>query len=66
MPETFELQVRTLFQHAYAEPQHNLGYKPGDAQLTDEVRRELAWVAASSWGADQALDRVREQLLGTE
>lgn len=66
MPETFELQVRTLFQHAYAEPQHNLGYKPGDAQLTDEVRRELAWIAASSWGADQALDRVRGQLLGTE
>jgi ppGpp synthetase/RelA/SpoT-type nucleotidyltranferase len=61
MPETFELQVRTLFQHAYAEPQHDLGYKPG-APLSDDVRRELAWVAASSWGADQALDRVRETM----
>jgi ppGpp synthetase/RelA/SpoT-type nucleotidyltranferase len=64
MPETFELQVRTLFQHAYAEPQHNLGYKPG-APLTDEVRRELAWIAASSWGADHALERARGQLLDT-
>lgn len=63
MPETFELQVRTLFQHAYAEPQHDLGYKPGGADLTDETRRELAWIAASSWGADHALDRVRAQLL---
>jgi ppGpp synthetase/RelA/SpoT-type nucleotidyltranferase len=61
MPETLEMQVRTLFQHAYAEPQHDLGYKPG-ASLADEVKRELAWVAASSWGADQALDRVRKKL----
>lgn len=61
MPQTFELQVRTLFQHAYAEPQHDLGYKPG-APLGDEVRRELAWIAASSWGADHALDRVRRSL----
>jgi ppGpp synthetase/RelA/SpoT-type nucleotidyltranferase len=61
MPQTFEMQVRTLFQHAYAEPQHDLGYKPG-SPLTDEVRRELAWIAASSWGADHALDRVRRSL----
>jgi putative GTP pyrophosphokinase len=61
MPETLEMQVRTLFQHAYAEPQHDLGYKPG-ASLADEVKRELAWVAASSWGADQALDRVKKTL----
>jgi GTP pyrophosphokinase len=61
MPTTFELQIRTLFQHAYAEPQHDLGYKP-DVPLGDEERRELAWIAASAWGGDQALDRVREKL----
>jgi putative GTP pyrophosphokinase len=61
MPRTFELQVRTLFQHAYAEPQHELGYKPG-APLEDSVRRELAWIAASSWGGDQALERIRTTL----
>ena len=61
MPKTLELQVRTLFQHAYAEPQHDLGYK-ADVPLGDEERRELAWIAASAWGADQALDRVRKKL----
>jgi putative GTP pyrophosphokinase len=61
LPRTFELQIRTLFQHAYAEPQHDLAYKP-EAPPSDEIRRELAWVAASGWGADQALERMRVQL----
>jgi putative GTP pyrophosphokinase len=61
LPRTFELQIRTLFQHAYAEPQHDLAYKP-ETPPSDDVRRELAWVAASSWGADQALERVRTNL----
>jgi len=56
-PTTFELQVRTLFQHAWAEPQHDLGYK-GTADLSEESERELAWAAASAWGADQAIQRV--------
>lgn len=61
LPRTFELQIRTLFQHAYAEPQHDLAYKP-ETPPSDEIRRELAWVAASSWGADQAIERVRLKL----
>jgi ppGpp synthetase/RelA/SpoT-type nucleotidyltranferase len=61
-PSTFELQVRTLFQHAWAEPQHDLGYKSKDA-LSEESQRELAWAAASAWGADQALQRVAERML---
>ena len=59
MPQTFEMQVRTLFQHAYAEPQHDLGYKP-DMPIDDDIRRELAWIAAGCWGGDQALERVRK------
>ena len=57
LPKTFELQIRTLFMHAWAEPQHQLGYK-GSQDLPREVRRELAWIAASAWGADQAYGRV--------
>jgi putative GTP pyrophosphokinase len=59
MPTTFELQLRTLFMHAYAEPQHDLAYKVAE-ELPGHVRRELAWIAASAWGADRAYNRVRE------
>lgn len=58
VPTTFELQVRTLMMHAYAEPQHDLQYKAA-RDLPAAIRRELAWIAASAWGADQALERVR-------
>ena len=59
LPPTFELQMRTIFMHAYAETQHDIGYK-SVLDLPPDIRRELAWVAASSWGADQALRRVWE------
>lgn len=39
--------------HAYAEPQHNLGYKRMKT-IPSEINRQLAWVAATSWGADKA------------
>jgi putative GTP pyrophosphokinase len=59
VPNTFELQIRTLFIHAYAEPQHDLAYK-GAGDLPKDIRRELAWIAASAWGADRAYERVRQ------
>jgi putative GTP pyrophosphokinase len=58
MPQTFEMQVRTLFQHAYAETQHDLDYKSA-IPVDDAINRELAWIAAGCWGGDQALERVR-------
>lgn len=58
VPTTFELQIRTIFMHAYAEPQHNIAYR-APTELPRDVRRELAWIAASAWGADQAYERVR-------
>lgn len=59
MPRTIEIQLRTLFMHAYAEPQHDIGYK-AVTELPSQVRRELAWIAASAWGADQACQRIYE------
>ena len=54
LPHTFELQIRTIFMHAYAEPQHNIGYKTAQ-ELPREIRRELAWIAASAWGGRQGI-----------
>jgi putative GTP pyrophosphokinase len=55
MPTTFELQIRTLFMHAWAEPQHDLGYK---GVVDVDTKRELAWIAASAWGADRTLNEI--------
>jgi ppGpp synthetase/RelA/SpoT-type nucleotidyltranferase len=55
-PTCFELQIRTLFMHAWAEPQHDLAYK--GSELPRELRREFAWAAASAWGADQSFERI--------
>jgi putative GTP pyrophosphokinase len=61
MPTTFELQIRTLFMHAYAEPQHEFGYK-AVTDLEPAPRRRLAWIASSAWGADRAYEDVRQEV----
>jgi putative GTP pyrophosphokinase len=58
-PTTFELQVRTIFMHAYAEPQHDFAYKT-KRDIDRGTVRELAWIAASAWGADQSYERLRK------
>ncbi len=65
LPPTLELQIRTLFMHAYAEPQHNIAYKE-TKDLHSSIMRELAWIAASSWGADQAYSRVWKWYVSTQ
>lgn len=52
VPTVFELQIKTLFQHAWSEAEHDLGYKPG-IDLTPDEKRKIAFSAAQAWGADQ-------------
>nr|EES53781.1 MAG: conserved hypothetical protein [Leptospirillum ferrodiazotrophum] len=58
--EFFELQIKTLFQHAWSEAEHDLGYKP-KCTLTTEQKRRLAFTAAQAWGADWMFDELHRQ-----
>jgi len=58
-PKFFELQIKTLFQHAWSEAEHDIGYKP-TIQLTSDQKRKIAFTAAQAWGAD----KIFEELLG--
>jgi putative GTP pyrophosphokinase len=58
--ELFELQIKTLFQHAWSEAEHDLGYKPS-GKLTSDQNRRLAFTAAQAWGADQIFDEMFHQ-----
>jgi putative GTP pyrophosphokinase len=63
VPEFFELQVKTLWQHAWAEANHDLGYKP-EAPLTAEQKRKLAFTAAQGWGADRIFEELLQETSG--
>lgn len=58
VPDFFELQIKTLFQHAWSEANHDLGYKPGAAPLSADEKRRIAFTAAQSWGADRLFDEL--------
>lgn len=58
VPEFFELQVKTLFQHAWSEANHDLGYKPGVVVLDSDAKRRLAFTSAQAWGADRVFDEL--------
>jgi putative GTP pyrophosphokinase len=64
LPKVFELQIKTLFQHAWSEANHDLGYKPSLAPLDPEDERKLAFTAAQAWGADQIFDELYRGLAG--
>jgi putative GTP pyrophosphokinase len=61
-PRLFELQVKTLFQHAWSEANHDLGYKPPEELQVDQKRR-LAFTAAQAWGADRVFAELATELL---
>lgn len=61
VPKFFELQIKTLFQHAWSEANHDLGYK-SDQELTSHQKRKLAFTAAQAWGADQIFHELQNNL----
>lgn len=56
-PVFFELQVKTLFQHAWSEAEHDLTYKP-QRDLPPDINRKIAFTAAQAWGADQIFNEI--------
>ena len=60
-PIFFELQISTLFEHAWAQANHDLGYKPV-GKLSKEQKRKVAFTAAQSWGADLIFDELLNEL----
>ena len=60
-PKYFELQIKTLFQHAWSESAHDLIYKP-NLKLTRDQHRRGAFTAAQAWGADRIFDELAAEL----
>lgn len=58
VPNCFELQIKTLFQHAWSEANHDLGYKPGIQSLKSDELRQLAFTSAQAWGADRVFNEL--------
>lgn len=64
VPRFFELQVKTLFQHAWSEANHDVAYK-APAEPTPDQQRRFAYTAAQAWGADRVFDELWQELNST-
>jgi ppGpp synthetase/RelA/SpoT-type nucleotidyltranferase len=62
IPLFFELQIKTMFQHAWAEAEHDLNYKTIN-ELLIEDKRLIAYSSAQAWGADEVFERLYKKYL---
>lgn len=58
--EIFEIQIRSLLQHAWAEIEHDLGYKR-EFSIPNEIKRQLFRVAGLLEIADRDFREVRDR-----
>lgn len=63
MPTFFELQIKTLFQHAWSEAEHDLAYKP-NVPMSSLQKRQVALTAAQAWGSDQLFAQLHSEVNG--
>lgn len=61
----FELQIKTLYQHAWSESNHDLGYKSHE-DLSSEFKRKIAFTSAQSWGADMIFNELHEMVSNSD
>jgi len=57
----FEIQIRTVLQHAWAEVEHDLGYKAQDT-IPEVIRRRFNRVASLLEIADQEFETIKRDL----
>ena len=60
IPEVFELQIKTVFQHAWSECAHDIEYKQNEPLTHDDLRK-VAFTAAQTWGADNIFEELNQK-----
>lgn len=58
--QVIEIQIRSILQHAWAEIEHDLGYK-GEITIPNEIKRQLSRVAGLLEIADRDFREVRDR-----